>query len=61
MAGMKTTVKLDARLVDEAVKVLGVKSRTCAVHTALREIVELHRFKKLMKRYAGKLEFKNAS
>jgi Arc/MetJ family transcription regulator len=57
MAVMKTTVKLDVRLVDEAVKVLGAKSRTDAVHTTLREIVALHRFKKLMKKHAGKLKF----
>jgi hypothetical protein len=28
-----------------------------AVHTALREIVALQRFKKLMKKHAGKLKF----
>ena len=44
MAGMRTTVKLDARLVDEAVKVLDAKSRTDAVHAALKEIVAMHRF-----------------
>jgi hypothetical protein len=27
------------------------------VHIALREVVALRRFKKLMKKYAGKLEF----
>jgi hypothetical protein len=37
--------------------VVGVKSRTAAVHAALREIVALKRFKKLMSKYAGKLEF----
>jgi Arc/MetJ family transcription regulator len=41
------------RLADEAAEVLGVKSRTAAVHAALREIVALKRFKKLMSRYAG--------
>jgi Arc/MetJ family transcription regulator len=52
-----TSIRLDKRLADEAAQVLGVKSRTAAVHAALREIVALKRFKKLMSRYAGKLEF----
>ena len=51
------TLRVDARLVDEAAKILGAKSRTDAVNTALREIVALRRFKKLMKKHAGKLEF----
>jgi len=55
--GAKTSVRINARLVDEAAKILGAKSRTDAVHTALREVVSLRRFKKLMKKYAGKLEF----
>jgi Arc/MetJ family transcription regulator len=52
-----TSIRLDIDLADEAVKVLGVKSRTEAVHVALREIVALRRFKDLMKRNAGKLKF----
>jgi hypothetical protein len=36
---------------------MGVKSRTEAVHVALKEIVALMRFKKLMKKYEGKLTF----
>jgi Arc/MetJ family transcription regulator len=52
-----TSIRLDTRLADEAVKVLGVKSRTEAVHIALREIVALKRFKSLMKKNAGKLPF----
>ena len=55
--GAKTSVRINARLVDEAAKILGAKSRTDAVHTALREVVSLRRFKKLMKKHAGKLEF----
>jgi Arc/MetJ family transcription regulator len=57
MAGTLTSIRLDTRLADEAVKVLGVKSRTEAVHVALREIVALKRFKKLMKKNSGKLNF----
>jgi len=42
---------------DEAKKVLGVKSRTEAVHVALTKLVSLNRFKALMKKNAGKLSF----
>jgi len=52
-----TSIRLDKRLADEAAKVLGVKSRTEAVHAALREIVALKRFQRLMSKYGGKLEF----
>jgi Arc/MetJ family transcription regulator len=57
MAVTITSIRLDTRLADEAVKILGVKSRTEAVHIALREIVALKRFKSLMKKNAGKLPF----
>ncbi|HEY6272375.1 MAG TPA: type II toxin-antitoxin system VapB family antitoxin [Terriglobales bacterium] len=52
-----TSVRLDTRLADEAVKVLGVKSRTEAIHVSLREMVGLKRFKNLMRKNAGKLSF----
>ena len=52
-----TTIRLDIRLLDEAARILGAKSRTDAVHMALRELVGLQRFKKSMKKHAGKLEF----
>jgi Arc/MetJ family transcription regulator len=48
---------LDTKLADEAVRALGVKSRTEAVHVALREIVGNRRFKDLIKKYEGKLRF----
>src|SRR5215470_12989273 len=57
MAVALTSIRLDKRLADEAAEVLGVKSRTEAVHAALREIVALKRFKKLMSKYGGKLDF----
>ena len=57
MAGTLTSIRLDIRLANEAVKVLGVKSRTEAVHVALREIVAMKRFKELMRKHAGKLSF----
>ena len=57
MSAHMTSIRLDTDLADEAVKVLGVKSRTEAIHVALREIVALKRFKELMKENAGKLTF----
>lgn len=57
MAATLTSIRLDTHLADEAAKVLGVKSRTEAVHVALREIVALKRFKTLMRKHAGKLSF----
>lgn len=57
MPATLTSIRLDTKLADEAVRVLGVKSRTEAVHVALKEAIGLKRFKKLMKDYGGKLEF----
>lgn len=54
-----TSIRLDTKLADEAVRVLGVNSRTEAVHVALREVIKLKGFKKLMKDYEGKLTFAN--
>jgi Arc/MetJ family transcription regulator len=59
MAATMTSIRLDTRLADEAKKLLGVKSRTEAVHVALRELVALKRFKALMKKSGGKLSFAN--
>jgi len=57
MAVTMTSIRLDTQLADEAAKILGVKSRTEAVHTALKEIVALRRFKMLMRKHAGTLSF----
>jgi Arc/MetJ family transcription regulator len=57
MAVRMTSIRLDTNLADEAAKVLGVKSRTEAVHVALGEIVTLKRFKDLMRKHRGKLSF----
>jgi Arc/MetJ family transcription regulator len=57
MPATLTSIRLDTKLADEAVRVLGVKSRTEAVHVALREIVALKQFKALMKKYEGKASF----
>jgi Arc/MetJ family transcription regulator len=61
MATVMTSIRLDTKLADEAAKVLGVKSRTEAVHTALREIVALKKFKHLMAKHAGRLTFEALS
>jgi Arc/MetJ family transcription regulator len=57
MAVSMTSIRLDTELADEAAKILGVKSRTEAVHIALREIVATKKFKELMKKNAGKHRF----
>jgi len=54
-----TSIRLDTKLADEAVRALGVKTRTEAVHLALREIVDNRRFKELMRKNEGKLTFAN--
>lgn len=57
MPARLTSIRLDTHLADEARKILGVRSRTEAVHTALREVVASRRFKALMRKHAGKLSF----
>jgi Arc/MetJ family transcription regulator len=57
MAATMTSIRLDKALADEAAKLLGVRTRTEAVHVALREIVALNKFKRTMKKYGGKLKF----
>jgi Arc/MetJ family transcription regulator len=57
MAVTLTSIRLDTNLADEAAKILGVKSRTEAIHVALSEIVALERFKNLMNKHSGKLLF----
>ncbi|MBV9267406.1 MAG: type II toxin-antitoxin system VapB family antitoxin [Acidobacteriaceae bacterium] len=60
MSATRTSIRLDTKLADEAAKVLGVKTRTEAIHMALRAIVALERFKKLMKKHAGTLKLEGA-
>jgi len=60
MSVTMTSIRLDTKLADEAAKVLGVKSRTEAIHVALKEVVALQRFKDLMTRSAGKLRFEGS-
>ena len=52
-----TTIRLDMKLASEAVKSLGARSMSEAVHMALREVVALSKFKTLMSAYGGKLHF----
>jgi hypothetical protein len=60
MATTMTSIRLNIQLADDAVKVLGAKSRTEAVHMALKEMVALKKFKNLMARNAGKLNFEGS-
>jgi Arc/MetJ family transcription regulator len=57
MAATLTSIRLDTKLADEAAEVLGVKTRTEAIHTALREVLARKKFQKLMTRNARKLTF----
>jgi Arc/MetJ family transcription regulator len=50
-------MRLDGKLADEAAEALGVKTRTEAIHIALKEVVALKRFKKVMAEYGGKGTF----
>jgi len=61
MALTITSLRLDTELADEAARVLGVKTRTEAVHAALREIVALKKFKALMARHGRKMRFEAQS
>lgn len=57
MATNKTTIRVNARLADEAKKLLGVKSRAQAVHIAVTDLVALSRSKTLMKKNIGQISF----
>jgi len=57
MPATLTSIRLDTKLADEAVRALGVDSRTEAIHVALREIVGNKRFKDVLKKYGGKGTF----
>ncbi len=52
-----TTIRLDMKLANDAVKTLGARSRSEAVHMALQEVVATRRFKELMSKHGGKLKF----
>jgi Arc/MetJ family transcription regulator len=52
-----TTIRLDMKLANDAVKTLGARNRSEAVHMALQEVVATKRFKELMSKHGGKLKF----
>lgn len=52
-----TSIRLDTKLADDAVKVLGARNRSEAVHMALQEVVALKKFKELMSKHGGKMKF----
>jgi metal-responsive CopG/Arc/MetJ family transcriptional regulator len=52
-----TSIRLNTKLADDAVKVLGARNRSEAVHMALQEVVALKKFKELMSKFGGKLKF----
>ncbi len=52
-----TSIRLDTKLADDAVKALGARNRSEAVHMALQEVVALKKFKELMARHGGKMKF----
>lgn len=52
-----TSIRLDTKLADAAVKTLGAKSRSEAVHIALREVVALRKFREQMAKHGGKMKF----
>jgi len=52
-----TSIRLDIKLADDAVKALGARNRSEAVHMALQEVVALKKFKEIMSKYSGRLKF----
>jgi Arc/MetJ family transcription regulator len=52
-----TSIRLRTKLADEAAKILGVKTRTEAIHEALERVVRTGKYKATMRKYAGKLSF----
>lgn len=57
MAVATTSIRVNTRLADEAKKLLGVKSRSEAARVALREILGLRRFGKVINKNGGWLSF----
>jgi hypothetical protein len=52
-----TSIRLNTKLADEAMKLMGAKSRTEVIHMALEWATDTQRFQKLMDEYGGKLKF----
>lgn len=54
MAKELTSLRLNDRLVREAQKALGAKTRTQTIELSLEAVVEAEKHRKLIKRYSGK-------
>lgn len=59
VAGKTTSIRVNTKLVDEAMRVLGAKSRTDAARIALEKIVNANPLRRFLKKYGGKGEFAN--
>jgi Arc/MetJ family transcription regulator len=57
MPATLTSMRLDLELADEAAEVLGVGTRTEAIHLLLREAVATKRYKELLLKHGGKHAF----
>jgi len=52
-----TSMRLDLKLADKAVKALGARTRTEAIHEALEMVVATQAFKKILLDNSGKHSF----
>jgi hypothetical protein len=57
MPSRSTSIRLNTELADRAAKALGAKSRTAAIHMALREVAGRQSFKDLLVKNRGRLSF----
>ena len=57
MAAPVTSIRLNTKLADKAVRVRSAKSRTKGVPMSEKEAIALQKFKDLMKKYGGKGSF----
>jgi Arc/MetJ family transcription regulator len=57
MVPTMTSIRLNTELADEAAEALGVKTRTEAIHEALKEVIGRKSFQKLLTKNGGKLTF----
>jgi hypothetical protein len=54
MAKALISLRVDHTLVEKARTVLGAKSKTRAIEMALEAVVDMHRHRKLIRRFSGK-------
>ncbi len=57
VAVKRSSIRFDTDVAGEVARNRAVKTRTGAIEVSLREINALKRFKRLMKKHAGKLSF----